>query len=312
MVRARSTPSLVNSAISSISTQAPIGICATPKALRACAPTSGPKTSPSSSEQPLVTRCCSVKVGRAVHQAHHLDDALTRAPGRRPRRSMCPADRWRSRAPRPCLRRCSSSVRAGRPRACRRACAMWPETKTSVAAAHERHIGGGRHRQRRQRDAQGIEAVVDGWHGWWRGVEMEADILHCAHGSAAGHRRRAGRGWRWPGWLGIGAAAAAAGAVADRGLCGAGWPRRRSGVLRAGAGAGRPRFAGAWAALLALRARLAGTGARSVPAGRRLPAALEGVDLSSPASSPACRRLVAQGTALRLRRRAGHARWRSR
>ena len=49
-----------SSAISSISTQAPIGNCATPKALRACAPTCGPNTWPSSSLQPLVTRCCSV------------------------------------------------------------------------------------------------------------------------------------------------------------------------------------------------------------------------------------------------------------
>ena len=49
-----------SSAISSISTQAPIGNCATPNALRACAPITGPKTWPSSSLQPLVTRCCSV------------------------------------------------------------------------------------------------------------------------------------------------------------------------------------------------------------------------------------------------------------
>ena len=50
------------SAMTSISTHAPSGICATPKALRACAPLS-PKTSASSSEQPLVTRCCSVNSG---------------------------------------------------------------------------------------------------------------------------------------------------------------------------------------------------------------------------------------------------------
>ncbi len=48
------------SAISSISTQAPRGIWATPKALRAWAPRS-PKSWPSSSLAPLVTRCCSVK-----------------------------------------------------------------------------------------------------------------------------------------------------------------------------------------------------------------------------------------------------------
>jgi len=48
-----------SSAISSISTQEPSGIWATPKALRACVPAS-PKTWPSSSLQPLATRCCSV------------------------------------------------------------------------------------------------------------------------------------------------------------------------------------------------------------------------------------------------------------
>src|SRR6267143_657142 len=48
--------------MSSISTQAPRGICATPKALRVCGPFS-PKTSPSNGEAPLATRCCSVNVG---------------------------------------------------------------------------------------------------------------------------------------------------------------------------------------------------------------------------------------------------------
>src|SRR3569832_1988920 len=50
------------SAINSISTHAPVGICATPNALRACFPLS-PKTWLSSSLQPLATRCCSVKSG---------------------------------------------------------------------------------------------------------------------------------------------------------------------------------------------------------------------------------------------------------
>src|SRR5271155_2196252 len=50
------------SAISSISTHDPKGTCATPKAVRACAPPS-PKTSISNSEAPLATRCCSVKPG---------------------------------------------------------------------------------------------------------------------------------------------------------------------------------------------------------------------------------------------------------
>ena len=54
-------PGQAHSAMSSISTQAPIGIWATPKALRAWAPTWGPKTWPSNSLQPFVTRCCSVK-----------------------------------------------------------------------------------------------------------------------------------------------------------------------------------------------------------------------------------------------------------
>src|SRR5574343_450419 len=48
--------------MSSISTQAPSGICATPKALRAWAPRSAPNTATISSEAPLVTRCCSVKL----------------------------------------------------------------------------------------------------------------------------------------------------------------------------------------------------------------------------------------------------------
>ena len=45
----------LTSAIISISTQAPNGICATPKALRACAPAL-PNSSPMSSLAPLVTR----------------------------------------------------------------------------------------------------------------------------------------------------------------------------------------------------------------------------------------------------------------
>ena len=47
------------SAINSISTHAPKGICVTPKALRACCP-AAPKTAKSNSEQPLMTKCWSV------------------------------------------------------------------------------------------------------------------------------------------------------------------------------------------------------------------------------------------------------------
>ena len=66
-----------SSAISSISTQAPMGICATPKALRACLPAS-PKTWPMSSLAPLVTRCCSVKSPVELTRLMSLTMRLTR------------------------------------------------------------------------------------------------------------------------------------------------------------------------------------------------------------------------------------------
>src|SRR5205823_1590465 len=53
---------LATSATSSISTHDPNGTCATPNALRACAPCS-PKTCASNSDAPLATRCCCVKAG---------------------------------------------------------------------------------------------------------------------------------------------------------------------------------------------------------------------------------------------------------
>src|SRR5260364_24892 len=65
------------SAINSISTHAPSGNCATPKAPRACLPAS-PNTSTSSSEAPFVTRCASVKPGVALTRLDNFTMRLTR------------------------------------------------------------------------------------------------------------------------------------------------------------------------------------------------------------------------------------------
>ena len=60
--------------------------------------------------------------------------------------------------------------------------AMWPDRKTRLPRAHERHVGAGRNRQRRQRDVELGEAVVDRGHGAGssrrRGGDRRRQILH--------------------------------------------------------------------------------------------------------------------------------------
>jgi hypothetical protein len=52
-----------------------MGICASPKELRACLPLPR-NTSWRSSDAPFATKCCSAKFGAEFTQTKHLDDAL--------------------------------------------------------------------------------------------------------------------------------------------------------------------------------------------------------------------------------------------
>ncbi len=195
-----------SSAISSISTQAPNGICATPKALRAWAPISGPNTSASSygaavGDQVLLGEC-----RRAVDQAHHLDDAPDATEiavaGRSQRAEQVDGDGARrglaigrahgqSELADPGLAVLLRDV-AGK--------------KDQLAAAHEGHVGCGRHRERRQADAQGLKAFGDGRHGQpgarigraRRSYTVPMAGPYDAIADALGPAR--GGGSRWPAW----------------------------------------------------------------------------------------------------------------
>ena len=156
------------SAASSISTQAPSGICATPKALRACVPASPGISGPGTLSSHWSPRGVRWSIRRAVDEADHLDDAadLARVSERRMQRS--PAGRWRWRARRqPGPRRgcCPWSCRVGRPRLAPRA---WRcgRTRTQVcpcAQGAHRAAGtasGGRVALRSAQDGREIGVVL--------------------------------------------------------------------------------------------------------------------------------------------------------
>ena len=171
-----------------------------------------------------------------------------------------------------------------------------------IAAAHERHVGAGRNRQRRQGDVEVGEAVVDRGHGAvCRAVGSQIVHPWPLHFGRCEHRRPARRlAALMLAWL-AGVARPAAGA---RALAVSRLPRGRGGRHRRGARwprlapsrRRRSALAGVRGALLAGFALTGGQASLRLGDDARRPRSRAATS-SSPASSPACRKQGRAGCA---------------